>query len=720
MKLPLHTAVVYPFLFFFGLPLLSVAQEDDYFDWLDDQLAQEYGLTGGTYLLANTEAAILNQSFATQGVQKEIISVEGQPFTQGVRLTTMDRLANFWERSIQFNINTPIAEGDALLVVAWIRGISGERGRGFVNHNFELGEAPFTNLGNQRMAPAGEWQQLLIPYEATLDLPRSWYKVNLGFQAQQVEMGGVVVLNFGESLSVDQLPASTHHLEYAGRAPDAPWRASAQTRIEEYRMAPFEVEVKDQMGNPLPDAEVSLRMQQHEFGFGTVVALFTWLQNSADAQTYRDKIMNLTGDGRTFNTIVLENAMKWEFWENDNWPGTQTQTVDLVNTLRNAGMQVRGHNLIWPGFQWLPDDIGSNQNNADYVRQRIEDHIRDIMAREGFQGQLSEWDILNEPVHLTDLRDVFGTEDIYAEWFNLARQLDPNARQYINEYDIIVNQASNITLQEQYLQLIQDIEADGATIDGIGMQGHFNTTMTAPETVLDLLDEFAELGKKISITEYDTRNIPDTLAADYMRDFLTAIFSHPSVENFLMWGIYDPIHWLDDAPMFRADWSLKPAGEQFIDLVFNQWWTNTDGQTDASGQWSERAFLGTYEVMVTAGGQTITETVQLTPDMDPVEIVVDLTTSTEDLSTHSSLLVHNLYPNPTRDQVQLTYQLRQGGHVDLFLTDALGRTVHQQQIQHPGAGRYNESVDLSDLPAGTYWLRLATDEGTVTQPIFRL
>jgi len=719
MTLPLRTEAVYPFLFFLCLPILSWAQGDDYFDWLDDQLAQEYGLTGGTYLLADTEAAILNQSFATQGVQKEIISVEGQPFTQGVRLTTMDRLANFWERSIQFNISTPIAEGDALLVVAWIRGISGERGRGFVNHNFELGEAPFTNLGNQRMAPAGEWQQVIIPYQATLDMPRSWYKVNLGFQAQQVEMGGIAVLNFGESLSVDQLPASTHHLDYAGRAPDAPWRVAAQHRIEEYRMAPLEVAVTDQMGNPLADAEVSLRMQQHEFGFGTVVALFTWLQNSPDAQIYRDKILNLTGDGRTFNTVVLENAMKWEFWENPNWPGTQTQTVDLVQTLRGAGMNVRGHNLIWSGFQWLPDDIQNNQDNPTYIRQRIEDHIEGIMTREGFQGEIAEWDILNEPVHLTDLSNVFGTEDIYAEWFNLARQYDPNAKQYINEYDIIVNQASNLTLQEQYLQLIRDIEADGATIDGIGMQGHFNTTMTAPETVLDLLDEFGELGKKISITEYDTRNIPDTLAADYMRDFLTAIFSHPSVENFLMWGIYDPIHWLDDAPMFRADWSLKPAGEQFIDLVFNQWWTNADGQTDADGQFSERAFLGTYEVMVTAGGQTITETIELTADMDPVEIVVDLTTSTENPDA-PVLLIHNLYPNPTHDQVQLTYQLRHGGKVDIQVTDALGRSVYQQQQQQPGAGRYNEFVDLSDLPAGTYWLRLATDEGIVTQPIYRL
>ena len=35
--------------------------------------------------------------------------------------------------------------------------------------------------------------------------------------------------------------------------------------------------------------------------------------------------------------------------------------------------------------------------------------------------------------------------------------------------------------------------------------------------------------------------------------------------------------------MLRRDWSLKPNGEAYQDLVFKRWWTNADGKTAASG-----------------------------------------------------------------------------------------------------------------------------------------
>jgi hypothetical protein len=64
--------------------------------------------------------------------------------------------------------------------------------------------------------------------------------------------------------------------------------------------------------------------------------------------------------------------------------------------------------------------------------------------------------------------------------------------------------------------------------------------------------------------------------------------------------------------MYRRDWSIKPNGEVWKDLVFNQWWTNAEGTTNASGRYKVRGFLGGYEVEVNHNGVTKTFPATLT------------------------------------------------------------------------------------------------------------
>src|SRR5690606_7782682 len=92
--------------------------------------------------------------------------------------------------------------------------------------------------------------------------------------------------------------------------------------------------------------------------------------------------------------------------------------------------------------------------------------------------------------------------------------------------------------------------------------------------VYTVLEEFAAFGVPLSITEYDyahyTNNnttcvkANEAVAATYMRDFLTMVFSHPAVESFILWDFADGFHWRCDAPIFREDWSLKPSGEAYL------------------------------------------------------------------------------------------------------------------------------------------------------------
>ncbi len=113
----------------------------------------------------------------------------------------------------------------------------------------------------------------------------------------------------------------------------------------------------------------------------------------------------------------------------------------------------------------------------------------------------------------------------------------------------------------------------GAPIEGIGIQGHFQEDLTPIPRLLTILDRFAVFGLPIQITEPDFTTWDEPLQADYTRDFLTAMFSHPSVTDFLVRGFWEKAHWIPGAAYYRADRSPRPAGEVRRDLVFRQWWT---------------------------------------------------------------------------------------------------------------------------------------------------
>ena len=70
-----------------------------------------------------------------------------------------------------------------------------------------------------------------------------------------------------------------------------------------------------------------------------------------------------------------------------------------------------------------------------------------------------------------------------------------------------------------------------------------------------------------------------------------------------MWGFWDGAHWKHNAPLYRNDFSMKPAGRIVRDFALQRWRTNEDAKTDGQGSFSTRAFLGTYEITASAGGK---------------------------------------------------------------------------------------------------------------------
>ena len=385
----------------------------------------------------------------------------------------------------------------------------------------------------------------------------------------------------------------------------------ARQRIEEIRKADINIEVNDEEGKPVLAAEVSIKLKKHEFHFGTAMSSIitgtddiSKLKHSLGtsigkkykyvSQADCGKYLNISRE--YFNTITIQNGMKWKWWYK---PGIRELTDNTLKWARDHDMDVRGHCVIFPGWRHLPSDLRDLQDEPEQLRRKADTHIRNVVGH--YRGSVYEWDVINEPVSSNDLMNVLGY-NIMTEWFSIASQYDPSARLIVNEFGILSSRKNSKRRREEYYRIVRDLIEGGAPIGGIGMQGHFKfqdgSDLTDPEIIYEVLDRFAGLEKPIVITEFDINISDETVQADYMRKFMTIVFSHPRVEGITIWGFWEGDVWRPNTALWRRDWSIKPNGNVWINLVHKEWSTDTKGSTDKQGIFRTSGFLGLYEIVI--------------------------------------------------------------------------------------------------------------------------
>lgn len=418
---------------------------------------------------------------------------------------------------------------------------------------------------------------------------------------------------------------------YPGQELDAPWRAEASTRIDALRKADLQVNVTDSLGNPISGANVSVQMTEHEFGFGSAVQARRLRDNHPQHNTYKQKTSEL------FNLATIENNLKWPPWEGE-WGSNFTQlgAQNAINWLASQDIDVRGHALVWPGYNNLPQPIKGlldsaplNTSEQQQLRAAIAAHIADIGGT--FAGQLAAWDVINETRTNHDVMDNLSEGDLaMVDWFNAIQAIDPTATRYLNDFGILNSAGGTNTFNQQtYFDTIQYLLDNNAPIEGIGFQSHFSQgDLTGPEAIWTILDRFETLGLDMQITEFDVNTTDEQLQADFTRDFMTAVFAHQGIDDFVFWGFWEDAHWRPNAALFNSDWSIKPNGQAYLDLVFGDWWTDEDLVAALDGAATTRGFKGEYEITVTHEGET--EVVMATLTDGGLELDVELPILTGD------------------------------------------------------------------------------------------
>ncbi|WP_336774442.1 fibronectin type III domain-containing protein [Paenibacillus sp. MMO-58] len=552
--------------------------------WTEEELG---AIQGSQVLIDHLEkpGAMLNPEAAAYG-SMESVTVDGQDFTKALRFKTVKQPTSTYLFQYELPIEGAIAKDDVLLATFYARTVSStvETGEGQMSLVLEKTGTWEKSLTETVAIPV-QWKKFIVPIKAAVDMPagESHVTLRLGYKPQVIEVADLKLINFMKAVTFEELPSTP--VTYEGMEDDAPWRAEAEQRIEQYRKGDIGVTVTDEQGSPIEGANVHVAMTNHEFKFGTAVNSSMLMGTDANAETYRAKLKE------NFNSVVMENEMKWPWWESD-----KAKAVQAYNWLGQNGFSIRGHNLLWDNASRLPADIPGLLEDKEQLATRIENHIHETAGY--FRNRVQDWDVLNEPVLNHLIRDKYG-DAFAAEWFKEAKEADPNAKLFVNETQILGVDAPVI---ESFSNILSSLKEQGAPIDGVGIQAHFGSTPVSPMAFYNQVSHFAQYAPEVAITEFDMNSPREDVQGKFTRDLLIAMFSHPNVTSFTMWGFWDGAHWQNNAPLFRNDWSLKPSGEAWRDLVYGEWWTDVTGATDASGRYKTSGFFGDYEITVTYNG----------------------------------------------------------------------------------------------------------------------
>lgn len=75
----------------------------------------------------------------------------------------------------------------------------------------------------------------------------------------------------------------------------------------------------------------------------------------------------------------------------------------------------------------------------------------------------------------------------------------------------------------------------------------------------------------------------------------------------------------------------------------------------------------------------------------------------------------NIYPNPAKDMVTADFELAQKATVRISVIDMMGKVVKTLPAQELNAGSYQVPTSVSELASGVYTMKIATDNGELTQ-----
>ncbi len=214
-----------------------------------------------------------------------------------------------------------------------------------------------------------------------------------------------------------------------------------------------------------------------------------------------------------FNCATAENDMKWEALEPKPNTFRFERADKFIDFCLRHDLVVIGHNLCWhsqlPSWVSKPDP-GAETLTKEVLIARLKNHVQTVAAH--FKGHVRGWDVVNEAIN--DGNGEYRNSVFYrligkeylALAFKWAHEADPDAELYYNDYNLDADDAK----RARAVELVKYLREQGARIDGIGLQGHYNLSTPTAAKIDKTIQMFADLGLKVMITELDVEAIYDS------------------------------------------------------------------------------------------------------------------------------------------------------------------------------------------------------------------
>lgn len=301
---------------------------------------------------------------------------------------------------------------------------------------------------------------------------------------------------------------------------------------------------------------------------------------------------------REYNSITPENVMKMGPIHPEKDKFYWDDADALAEFARENNIKMRGHALVW--HQQTGDWIFENENgeklSKEVLLQRMKNHIDSVVPR--YSDIIYAWDVINEAVaddstkvyRESEWLEIAG-KDFLVKAFEYAREADPNAKLFYNDYNAIIPEK-----RDRIIELLKYLQKNDAPIDGVGIQAHWSIYGPSEKELRKALDLYSELGLEIQITELDVSLYPWEKERRELKegesDKFTPELEQKQIEAYDMffsvfrdykdvitgvtfWNISDKYSWLDTYPvegrknyplLFDENFERKKAYENVVDF----------------------------------------------------------------------------------------------------------------------------------------------------------
>ena len=393
----------------------------------------------------------------------------------------------------------------------------------------------------------------------------------------------------------------------------------------------------DEKGEPVKNAEVKITQKTHDFKYGANLFMLEEFRKKEQNEKYKKYFADAFNIATLpFYWDTLEPEQGKPRFAKDSPKIYRRPAPDLCLEFCEAnGIEPKAHCLNYASLmpEWAKGSI-------TWEKQCLEKRFRELAER--YAARIPMWEVTNETFWGYKLLSSFYSQPDFVEWsFSLAEKYFPANRLVINEaHSRIWSDEFVYGNRSPYYMQIERALLKGARIDAVGMQYHMfyrkenESAGTAPyydpERIYDVLDTYAMLGKPVHITEqtipaYSNDPEDEEIQAQIIRNIYSMWFSHAATDGIIYWNLIDGFAASCEpgdmtagenyyyGGLIRYDFTPKPSYKVIRDLFGKEWRTKLKLHTD-SGSLSFKGFYGEYDLEITAKGKRIRKTIHLSKE----------------------------------------------------------------------------------------------------------